>query len=438
MQKRFIDFIIKEKLLAKGDKVLLTLSGGRDSMAMCHLFAQSGFPFGIANCNFGLRGEESDGDSRFVEEWAKKNKVPLHLHFCDAAAYAKENGISIQMAARDLRFAWFEELCEKENYAVYATAHHADDAIETYFINQLRGTGIAGLHGLLPKNGKLIHPLLFATRQDINQYIELHHLSFREDSSNASTKYMRNALRHKVMPILEDIQSAYRAVLMQNMKHFSAVEAIYLQKIKEEQQKICLKEGDRFLFSISKLQALENASTYLYEFLKVFGFGFSQAEEIFISIQKGQVGAQFYSASHVLLRDRDDLILSEIQIEKKEIFKLINEEGEIKKPIRLKWELTMDKKFSTDLNQAFIDLDKVKFPLTLRKWEQGDSFYPLGMQSKKLLSDFFIDKKLNRFEKESTYLLFSGEDIVWVVGRRLDNRFRITEKTARVLKIEFV
>jgi tRNA(Ile)-lysidine synthase len=438
MLKRFIDFISKEKLIAKGEKVLLTVSGGRDSMAMCHLFAQSGFPFGIANCNFGLRGEESDGDSRFVEEWAKKNNIPLHLHFCDAAVYAKENGISIQMAARDLRFAWFEELCEKENYSLYATAHHADDAIETYFINQLRGTGIAGLHGLLPKKGKLIHPLLFATRQDIDHYIELRQLPFREDSSNASTKYMRNALRHKVLPILEDIQPAYRAVLMQNMKHFSAVEAIYLRKIEEEQQNICSKKGGRLLFSISKLHTLENASTYLYEFLKAFGFGFAQAEEIFISVQKGQVGAQFYSASHVLLRDRDDLILSEIQMDKKESFKLLNEEGELKNPIHLKWEIAKDKKFSTDSNQAFIDLDKVKFPLTLRKWERGDTFYPLGMPTKKLLSDFFIDQKLNRFEKESTYLLVSGEDIVWVVGKRLDNRFRITEKTARVLKIEWV
>lgn len=224
MHNHLVDFILKEKLIAKGEKVLLAVSGGVDSVVMCHLFAQTDFSFGIAHCNFALRGEESDGDALFVEALAKQYNIPFDLKNCDASDYAKKHKISIQMAARDLRFAWFEELCDKEDYAVYATAHHADDAIETYFINQLRGTGIAGLHGLLPKNGKLIHPLLFTTRIEIDGYIKQYNLSFREDSSNASNKYLRNSLRHKMMPVLEGLQPAYRDILMQNMQRFSAAE----------------------------------------------------------------------------------------------------------------------------------------------------------------------------------------------------------------------
>lgn len=437
MHNHLVDFILKEKLIAKGEKVLLAVSGGVDSVVMCHLFAQTDFSFGIAHCNFALRGEESDGDALFVEALAKQYNIPFDLKNCDASDYAKKHKISIQMAARDLRFAWFEELCDKEDYAVYATAHHADDAIETYFINQLRGTGIAGLHGLLPKNGKLIHPLLFTTRNEIDTYIKQNKLSFREDSSNKSTKYLRNSLRHKMMPVLEGLQPAYRDILMQNMQRFSAAESIYLQKVEEERQRICRNEDDKLVLSISELMKLENISTYVYEFLKAYGFGFSQAEDIVESIKSGEPGAQFLTASYVLLRDRDELILTEKQDDKREYFALDIEQGKGDFPIDLKWEVLNEVKFESDSHLAFLDFNKLKFPLKLRKWERGDAFYPLGMKGKKLLSDFFIDLKLNRFQKESIWLLLSGQDIIWVVGMRLDNRFRISSDTKRVLKIEY-
>ena len=437
MHNLLVDFILKEKLIAKGEKVLLAVSGGVDSVVMCHLFAQTDFTFGIAHCNFALRGNESDGDALFVETLAKQFNIPFYLHNCDAAIYAKTQKISIQMAARDLRFAWFRELCEKEAYAVYATAHHADDAIETYFINQLRGTGIAGLHGLLPKNGKLIHPLLFTTRNEIDAYVEEHNLTYREDSSNASIKYLRNSLRHKVMPILEDLQPAYRDILMKNMKRFSAVESVFKQKVEEEKKKVCRQEDNKLILSISNLMLLENSTTYLYEFIKAYDFVFSQAEEIIESIKSGVPGSQFFMADYVLLRDREELILIKKRVKSDESYELILEEAEIKFPIDLKWEVLDDTKFQIDSNLAFIDIDTLKFPLKLRKWEQGDAFYPLGMQGKKLLSDFFIDIKLNRFEKENKWLLLSGEEIVWVVGMRLDNRYRITSKTKRVLRIEY-
>jgi len=437
MYQQLINFILKEKLIAKGEKVLLTVSGGIDSVVMCHLFAQTDFVFAIAHCNFGLRGAESDGDAAFVEALAKDLNIPFFLNNCSASAYAKKHKISIQMSARDLRFVWFRELCEKENYAVYATAHHADDAIETYFINQLRGTGIAGLHGLLPKNGKLIHPLLFTTRNEIDTYVKQNNLSFREDSSNASTKYLRNSLRHKVMPVLESLQPNYRTILMQNMQRFSSAESIYLQKVEEERKRICTNKADKLIISIRELVALSNTATYLYEFLKPYGFVFSQAEDIVKSTRNGESGAQFFTASHVLLRDRYNLILTKRQSEKSDVFILDLDLNEIDSPINLKWNFLNEVKFEKDSSLAFLDFDKLKFPLKLRKWEQGDAFHPLGMKGKKLLSDFFIDLKLNRFEKENTYLLLSGEDIVWIVGIRLDNRFRISSKTKNVLKMEY-
>lgn len=435
MHNHLIDFILKEKLITKGEKVLLAVSGGVDSVVMCHLFAQTDFSFGIAHCNFALRGAESDGDALFVESIAKKYNIPFHLHNCDASAYAKKQKISIQMAARDLRFAWFEELCEKEEYTVYATAHHADDAIETYFINQLRGTGIAGLHGLLPKNGKLIHPLLFTNRDEIIGYAKQQNFNFREDSSNASTKYLRNALRHKVMPVLDEIQPAYRAVFKKNMQRFSAVESIYLQKVEEEKQRICFNEGNKFVISISDLVALPDSSTYLYEFIKGYEFSFSQAEEIIESMKRGQVGAQFYATSYVLLCDRNTLILTEKSVQENECFELTLEEAEIKLPIDLNWKVLNEAKFEIASHLAFLDFDTLKFPLKLRKWKQGDAFYPLGMQGKKLLSDFFVDQKINRFQKENTWLLLSDKDIIWVVGMRLDNRFKISSNTKRTLKV---
>ncbi|MCD6090048.1 MAG: tRNA lysidine(34) synthetase TilS [Bacteroidales bacterium] len=436
MHNHLVDFILKEKLIAKDEKVLLAVSGGIDSMVMCHLFAQTDFSFGIAHCNFALRGKESDGDALFVEALAKQYNIPFYLHNCDASAYAKKQKISIQMAARDLRFAWFRELCEKEDYAVYATAHHADDAIETYFINQLRGTGIAGMHGLLPKNGKLIHPLLFTTRKEIDSYVEQNKLSYREDSSNKSVKYLRNSLRHNVLPVLENIQPAYREIFMQNMERFSAAESIYLQKIEEEKKRICRKEKEDLLIAISELINLNSVSTYLYEFIKEFGFVFSQVEDVLESIKNGYSGAQFFSSTHVLLRDRDELILTIKREEKREVVELKNNEGEIHSPLFLKWETLKEFHIEKDAHLAFLDVDKLKFPLKLRKWEQGDTFYPLGMRGKKLVSDFFIDIKLNQFQKENVWLLLSNEEIVWIVGYRIDNRFRISTETKQALKIE--
>lgn len=436
MQNLLVEYIRKENLIEKGDKVLLAVSGGIDSVFMADIFSKTDYHFGIAHCNFGLRGKESDEDAVFVESLAKRYNVPFHIMRCDAANYAKENKVSIQMAARDLRFSWFEDLCISENYAVYATAHHTDDAIETFFINQLRGTGIAGLHGLKPKNGKLIHPLLFTQRKQIEAYAIQNKLNYREDSSNKTVKYLRNKLRHNLLPVLDEIQSNYRDLLMQNMRRFSATEQIYLQKIEQEKQNVCYFKEDKTWISIANLKKLPETSTYLYEFIKSFGFVFSDAEEIIESIENGQSGARFYSTDYMLLRDRKYLIISLKQENSQKYFELNTESGEIFSPIHLKWEPFFELKFEKELTSASLDFDKLKFPLILRKWKQGDYFYPLGMQSKKLLSDFFIDIKLNQLQKECTWLLISENKIAWIVGHRIDNRFRISENTQKVLKLK--
>lgn len=436
MHNQLIDFINKENLVAQGEKVLLAVSGGIDSVLMCHLFSLAGFPFAMAHCNFKLRGKESDGDAQLVESLAKKLSVPFHLKICDAAAYAQEKKCSIQMAARDLRFAWFEELCKTDDYAVYATAHHIDDAIETFFINQLRGTGIAGLHGIKSKNGKLIHPLLFTNRKQITDYVRENNLVFREDSSNKKIKYLRNRLRQSLMPVLEEIQPTYRETFMQNMQRFQAAESVYLQKIEEERQKIFRLEKENVVLSIAVLNNLSNPETYLYEFLKPFGFGFPATQEILAAISNKSIGAQFYANGYVLLVDRENLILTKKQAPPVKEFLIEAETGELTEPLQLKWDVLKFFELEKNPNIALLDFEKLHFPLEIRKWKMGDVFFPLGMTGKKHLSDFFIDLKLNRFQKENTWLLVSEKEIVWIIGLRIDNRFKVTENTKKVLRIE--
>ncbi|MBN2237882.1 MAG: tRNA lysidine(34) synthetase TilS, partial [Bacteroidales bacterium] len=436
MLNRLIEFITKHQLFEPKQKVLLAVSGGMDSVFMCHLFAQAEIRFGIAHCNFGLRAEESNGDAQFVEELAKKLRVPFHLKSCETKSYAKAHDLSIQMAARELRFAWFEELSAQENYIVYATAHHIDDAIETYFINQLRGTGIAGLHGLKPKNGKLIHPLLFVNRKEIESYLKMHQISYREDSSNKSIKYLRNSLRHQLLPILEEINPSYRNLFMGNMQRFGATESIFNEMVELQKSNVCKEQNKNRSISIPLLFNLAESSTYLYEFVKDLGFSFSQAEQILSAAKNRNTGAQFFSSTHQLIVNREELIISK-GYGKNNLEVIIDvESGFIESPIQLNWQVSEVLRVEKDLNIALLDYDQLEFPLILRTWKEGDYFHPLGLKGKKLLSDFFIDLKLSRYEKESTWLLFSGDQVAWVIGFRIDDRFKITNTTKKVLRLQ--
>jgi tRNA(Ile)-lysidine synthase len=444
MQKGFVSYIQKEKLFHKTEKILLTVSGGIDSVVMCELFHKAGYNFGIAHCNFQLRNNESDADEIFVEALAEKYHVEFHSIAFDTSAFAKKNKLSIQLAARELRYQWFEEIRSQYEYSYIATAHHQDDSIETFFINLIRGTGISGLHGILNKYGKIVRPLLFCRKNEIEIFAKKNKLKHREDSSNASDKYTRNKIRHQIIPLLKDLNPNLENTISRDMERLKNVELIYRTEIAKALAKISKKEKEGVTFSIKKLKKISQINTYLYEFLKPYQFNATTVEEI-ISAFDGESGKQFFSSTHRLIKDRNFLLLENRSVElknkpsvvkyliKKNTKKFTNDSVKLK----LKTGANVSE-LNTSNNIALIDFDKLVFPLEIRKWEKGDIFYPLGMKGKKKVSDFFIDKKLSLFQKESTNLLISKGEIVWIIGLRLDERFKITEKTKKIYFVEQV
>ena len=435
MLKAFESYIEKNQLRSKDSPTLIGVSGGRDSVVLCELYHRAKLPFAMAHCNFNLRGDESDDDEAFVVNLAQSYGVILHRKSCDTEAYAGENNISIQMAARELRFSWFEELCQENNYQYYATAHHSDDAIETYLINQIRGTGLSGLHGILAKNGKLIHPLLFASRSDIDIFIEKHQLKYRDDSSNASIKYMRNKIRHQLIPILEEINPQIKETFLANMQKFRASEEIIKFVAQEFTKNHTFLENEEWHIHIDALKKNNFATDLLFELIKDYGFHYSQAKKSLS--EDTQSGALFYSKNHVLLHDREELILRKNQNASNEQYIIHKETKSINNPLSLQFNISFDTNIIKEPNVAQLDYEKLSFPLYIRKWEQGDFFYPIGMKGrKKLLSDFFIDQKLSLFEKENIWLLCSQEDIVWIIGHRIDERYKLQETTRQVFQIK--
>ena len=435
----FTKYCQKEKLFKPDDKILLAVSGGVDSVVMCELFYLAGYKFGIAHCNFKLRGEESDEDEKFVRDLADKYKAKFYLKTFETKKYAVSNGISIQMAARELRYKWFEELLKSENYKYIATAHHSDDQIETFFINILRGTGIAGLHGILPKQNNIIHPLLFSNRKRIEDFRKKNNLKFREDSSNISEKYLRNKIRHRIIPLLKDINPEFEQIINKNIERFRETEKIYASQIEKERNKIVEIQEDKIVFPIKKLKILDSLSTYLYEFLSPYNFSFHVVEDIVAALDDIP-GKQFFSPTHRLIKDREELIITPKKHENHSVEQYTVNEKSIDKPVNLKIDKVFsvrDFKIPQSNNIACLDYEKLKFPLILRKWKEGDYFYPLGLNSRKKLSDFFIDRKFSLLDKENAWLLCSGDKIVWIVGFRIDNRFKITKRTKKIFQIEY-
>jgi tRNA(Ile)-lysidine synthase len=438
MLKAFTSYIKNNSLFTKQNRILLTVSGGVDSVVMTDLFHQTGFDFGIAHVNFKLRGVESDQDETFVKALTEKYKVPFYLRIFNTKAYSKENGISTQMAARELRYQFFDEVCAEYNYDYVATAHHKDDQIETFFINLLRGTGISGLRGILPKQKNIIRPLLFASRKTIEQYQQSEQLKFREDSSNKSVKYLRNKIRHNLSPVLEDIDPNYLNLMIANMNRIAESEQIYKKHIETVKTKLVYERNKKLYIEIEKVKQLDPCATYIYELLKEYNFSFSTCENI-VGVLDHESGKVFESHTHELLKNRNNLI---IRVKQNRSFDpiLINESELTKSsPLNLIFQdIQRDKNFeiSAEDHIAYLDKSKLEFPLILRKWKQGDFFYPLGSKCKKKLSDFFIDKKLSLFEKEDVILLCTGTKIIWIVEHQIDDRFKITSQTKDILKIK--
>ncbi len=440
MIKKFKEFIKNHKLFKKKEKILLTVSGGVDSVVMCHLFREAGYSFGIAHCNFQLRGEESDEDENFVKKLAKKFEVPFHAIRFDTAAHSKKHKITIQEAARDLRYEWFEEIRESNGYNWIATAHHKDDSIETFVYNLIRGTGIAGLHGIIEKKGKVVRPLLFASKQEVVDYAETHKLKFREDSSNKSNKYSRNKIRNKVMPLLREVNQAADHHVAMEIERLREVEGIYQSWMAFQKEWCVIKKGKETHIAIEILLASGYPEPLLFEILKPYGFHGEIVKDIVFNLKR-EAGKRFFSNSHEVLKDREYLVLRKRTTAKNKDSYTIDEGlTGLKEPIVLEFESTSnsrDFKIPPGKKIACIDADKLTFPLTLRKWKRGDYFFPLGMKGKKKLSDFFVDNKLSLFDKENTWILTSGNKIVWIVGYRVDNRFKVGKDTKKIYLFTF-
>jgi len=438
MIQRFINYINDNRLFSQADTILVGVSGGIDSVVLLDMLDKAGYSVAIAHCNFRLRGAESDGDERLVNDLAKKYDVPLFKTAFDTADYAQENKISIEMAARELRYQWFEMIRATHHYDFIAVAHHRDDQLETFFLNLARGTGLAGLTGMRPVNGKIVRPLLFASREEIEKYRHEKFLDFREDSSNQSLDYQRNKIRHTLLPVMETLNPSFREGLIRTMSYLEDVSTICDEAIHQAWERVALRKGNDYLISIAELKLLDPLPTYLFEFLKPFGFNNMVVTDI-LSALDGASGKQFISQTHRLVRDRESLILTSLISDTRKQFYLEEDINELFEPVHLKISSSEKKskfKITDSKFVACIDRDCVRFPLLIRRWQQGDYFKPLGMNGFKKISDFFIDSKLSLPEKENVWILANGEQIVWIIGHRLDDRYKITSDTKQILRIE--
>ena len=436
MKEQIQQYIIQHQLLSGEKPVVVGISGGADSVALLHILVSLGYKCIAAHCNFNLRGDESFRDEQFTIDFTKRLQVPLCKISFETNKYAQENRLSGEMAARELRYRWFEELLNTYDADAVAVAHHRDDSVETLLINLTRGSGLTGLTGIKPKNGNVVRPLLCVSREDIYTYIEKNGLEYVTDSSNSSDIYTRNFIRLKVIPLLEEINPSVKASLARTANHLYDASLIYNHSI-EEARKVIIQNNR---LSISALLSFPAPATILYEMLKPYGFSRTVCESIFTVLDKDS-GKIFYSSTHRLLKDRSDLLIDVLSGEDNRAYLINLEDDNVDLPVELKPEIVVikeDYQIEKDKKFAYFDFDKLSFPLVLRHWQEGDWFVPFGMKGKKKISDYFSDKKFSLFDKEKTWLLCSGQDVIWIVGERTDNRYRIEKTTKRVLKLKFI
>ena len=438
MFNAFLKYLKDNRLIKKDDRVLLAVSGGIDSMVMAHLFIRAGTTIGIAHCNYTLRGNESDMDEELVQGFAAKQGIQFYSARFDTKAYASEKGISIQMAARDLRYSWFEKVRKENGYDAVAIAHNLNDNIETLLINLTRGTGITGLSGIRRKRDRVIRPLLFATRESIEDYCRQNKLVYREDRSNAEIKYIRNKIRHLVIPLLKEINSSIEYTLNETSEKLNGINEIFRDFIKISGKKIFSKSGGSVLADVRGLNQFTGNSAVLYELFRPFGLASGTLKDL-RNVIKGKTGGQMFTGTHRIIRNRGELIIEKINTDKNEIISVNSPEELTRCPeivsVRM---LNISEKFRIPVRRqiACLDSDLISFPLILRNWQHGDIFFPLGMRHKKKLSDYFIDRKISLSAKERVKVLESCGNIVWIVGERIDDRFKVTASTRRVLIVK--
>lgn len=443
MIEQFRKYIVDNHLINKGDRILVALSGGVDSMVLAELLRRCGYDIAFAHCNFHLRGKESDGDEQFVREYADRVGVKLFVRQFDTMDYVENNKISVEMAARELRYAWFNGLINANEHSngtdgshpsnnswihlrfdKLALAHHADDQIETFIINLLRGSGIKGLKAMQPCNGMYIRPLLWASREEIKNFAVENGIQWREDSTNSDTVYLRNKIRHELMPVFDSIKPEAREKILESVNHLAAENKLYRELIKEKLSQI--EKIDGVLHSINKRHFDKQL---LFEWIRQFGFSFSQCESIFASFN-GEPGKEFYSSEYQLVIEKETIDIFPIDLERTR--PALSQQAEIH-PVQTRPALSL---ITDNPNIAQLDYDTLKLPLKPRHWQQGDRFHPLGMRGSKLVSDFFNDNGFTTFQKKTTLILTDSKgEIVWIVGHRIDDRFKITEKTKTIYQI---
>lgn len=429
-------FIQRHGLLTGKRLVLVGLSGGADSVALLGVLVRLGYPCRALHCNFHLRGAESDRDEVFARQFADSLGVPFVKVDFDTRGYAAIYQESIEMAARSLRYRWFEEQRQAFNAEAIAVAHHRDDSVETLLMNLLRGSGIRGLGGIRPRNGQVVRPLLAVSRVEIEEWLQTQGWDYVTDSSNMSDAYTRNFIRLRVLPLLEQLNPAARETIARSAAHLSAAEQLYAYTV-EEARKAVFVTADSL--SIEALMRYPSPETLLYEWLRPLGFSRIVVGELFESLT-GLSGKQFYSATHQVLKDRDRLYIAPLQEPSAwQPIEIPVATGELTQPLRLSFQLmerTSDFQLERASDTAYFDAEKLPGRLMLRLPQPGDWFVPFGMRGRKKLSDFFADQKMNRWEKLRQPLLCAGESIVWVVGRRADDRFRVGEETKMIFSVK--
>jgi tRNA(Ile)-lysidine synthase len=435
MLKAFQHLLKNRFSFLKEPSLLLAVSGGLDSMVLTDLCLKSGLNISLAHCNFKLRGNESDGDEILVKEVAKTHNLDVFITSFETEAFAKTSKQSIQMAARQLRYEWFETLQNQHGFKYILTAHHADDNLETFLINLSRGTGVEGLSGIPEINGSIVRPLLEFSRDEIHNFATQEKISWREDSSNQSTKYLRNNLRHTIIPLLKELNPSFIESFQKTQNHLKDIQSILDDYMLEVEDKVIESiEEDQIVYNIDQLESLNNPKAYLYQLLKEYNF--TDWTQI-ATLLEAQSGKQILSSTHRLLKNRSQLILRPLNVSSELSILIESSEKNISIPVQpfdLKLEITTFIEPTSD-NVLYLDFESLQFPLRLSHWKIGDYFYPSGMSGKKKLSKYFKDEKLSLIEKENTIVLYSENNVVWVIGKRADQRFLATKNSTQILKL---